>query len=291
MFDYKLLEALSSVVEEEGFENAAVKLYITQSAVSQRIKTLEQQLGQILISRETPPVPTKKGWEMIKLYRQVRLLESDLIEESDKQIYSIGVNADSLATWFLPVLQPLLTDEKFQIELKVDDQDKTSEMLKKGEVAGCVSSSSKAIQGCRVHYLGEMNYYPVSTLDFSRKWFPQGMTESAVAKAPSVIFNRKDRLHDHYLSMIIDFKTLDYPRSYIPSSEKFVDLIAMGAAYGIVPELQIRQEVCKEKLVILRQEELAVPLYWHHWNMETESLKAMTDLFLSKSSKYLKKNP
>ena len=41
MFDYKLIEALAMVAQKGGFDKAARALYITQSAVSQRVKLLE----------------------------------------------------------------------------------------------------------------------------------------------------------------------------------------------------------------------------------------------------------
>ena len=45
MLDYKLIEALAMVTAEGGFEKAAQSLLITQSAVSQRIKALEELTG------------------------------------------------------------------------------------------------------------------------------------------------------------------------------------------------------------------------------------------------------
>ena len=44
MFDYRLMDALVTVVEEGGFERAAKRLHLTQSAVSQRVKQLEEHL-------------------------------------------------------------------------------------------------------------------------------------------------------------------------------------------------------------------------------------------------------
>lgn len=285
MFDYKLLEALSVVAEEEGFEKAAERLFITQSAVSQRIKSLEEQEGQILISRETPPVPTEKGKILIKHYKQVKALESDISPGFDDRLLAVGINADSLATWFLPLLGPLLDRRAFSLELKVDDQDQTADMLKKGAVAGCISSSPNAVQGCRVHYLGKMDYYPVATRAFAEIWFPDGLIFEALKSAPAVIFNRHDKLHDRYLWEKLEFKSKVYPRSYIPSSEKFVDFIKMGAAYGVVPRIQI--EDASESLIMLSRQCIEVPLYWHHWNIESKEITALTDTLLDRSSDFL----
>ena len=53
--DYKLLKALSVVVQEGGFEKASRVLHISQPAVSQRVKLLEEQTGQVLLTRTSPP--------------------------------------------------------------------------------------------------------------------------------------------------------------------------------------------------------------------------------------------
>lgn len=59
--DYRTLQALDAVIRERGFERAAQKLCITQSAVSQRIKQLENMFGQPLLVRTVPPRPTEQG--------------------------------------------------------------------------------------------------------------------------------------------------------------------------------------------------------------------------------------
>ena len=72
MLDYKLLEALAQVVQSGGFDKAAQELHITQSAVSQRVKLLEGQTGQILLARTTPPRATEAGRNLLKHFRRNR---------------------------------------------------------------------------------------------------------------------------------------------------------------------------------------------------------------------------
>jgi len=75
--DYRTLQALDAVIRERGFERAAQKLCITQSAVSQRIKQLENMFGQPLLVRTVPPRPTEQGQKLLALLRQVELLEDE----------------------------------------------------------------------------------------------------------------------------------------------------------------------------------------------------------------------
>ncbi len=164
MFDYRLLSALAAVIDEGGFDRAASALGLTQSAVSQRIKLLEDRLGQLLLIRATPPRPTPAGQALLKHFRQVRLLENDLplalLPETDQRPtpLPLGINADTLATWFWPAISPFLQKHAVLLDLRVDDQDVTHRMLRDGEVVGCVSASERPMQGCRARYLGTMDY-------------------------------------------------------------------------------------------------------------------------------------
>ncbi|ERB64986.1 hypothetical protein N779_12690 [Vibrio coralliilyticus OCN008] len=122
--DYKWIEALESVVTQGSFERAAEALYISQSAVSQRIKQLEKFLAQPVLVREQPPRATMVGKKLLGLYHRVQLLESELVPEltnSDSErplAISIATNADSLATWLLPSLQQVLTTRNIELRLR-----------------------------------------------------------------------------------------------------------------------------------------------------------------------------
>lgn len=77
-FDPDALECLAAIVEEGGFERAAVRLSITQSAVSQRLRSLEVQVGTVLIVRSRPLKATTAGRLLLKHAMQMRLLRADL---------------------------------------------------------------------------------------------------------------------------------------------------------------------------------------------------------------------
>ena len=54
MLDYASLFALSTVVREGSFERAARALNVTPSAISQRIRLLEERVGCALVVRAQP---------------------------------------------------------------------------------------------------------------------------------------------------------------------------------------------------------------------------------------------
>ena len=279
MFDYKLLEALACVVHEQGFDKASRKLHITQSAVSQRIKLLEDQVGQVLVTRMIPPQATRDGKRLLKHYMQVKSLETDLErtmetkEGKSFQVFPIGINADSLATWFFPAIGRFLKDHKVLLDLKVDDQDETHKMLRNGEVSGCISSEKSSVQGCRVTAIGTMNYRLAATKNFIKQYFPQGFDEQSVKTAPAVIFNRKDDLHDMFFKKAFKKSFKNSPVNYVPSSEKFVRMIMDGLAYGMIPDLQGLEHIRSGLLVdILPSCHIGVKLYWHRWSLKSKLL-------------------
>lgn len=186
--DYRTLQALDAVIRERGFERAAQKLCITQSAVSQRIKQLENMFGQPLLVRTVPPRPTEQGQKLLALLRQVELLEEEWLGDeqtgSTPLLLSLAVNADSLATWLLPALAPVLADSPIRLNLQVEDETRTQERLRRGEVVGAVSIQHQALPSCLVDKLGALDYLFVASKPFAERYFPNGVTRSSLLKRP-----------------------------------------------------------------------------------------------------------
>lgn len=292
MFDYKLLEAFALVVQEGGFEKAATVMNLTQSAISQRIKLLEDRAGKILLSRTSPPQPTEAGRHLIKHYLQVKLLEeglegevSGVFEPSIK--LSLGINADSLASWFLPAIGNLLENGRLLIDLHVDDQEQTHKLLRDGVVVGCISNLASPIQGCKVDYLGAMTYRLLARPEFVSKWFPDGLTAAKVAIAPAVMFSRKDMLHHKILHLLFGTSIEVQTIHYVPSIEQYTQMISAGYAYGMIPDWQSDQLRAKGDVVEVHERAIdSVKLYWHRWNIDSVPLK-MFSAQLVKKAKHL----
>lgn len=293
MLDYKLLQALSSVVEEGGFERAAKQLHLTQSAVSQRIRQLEETLGQPVLARTQPPAPTELGRSLLRHAKRVGLLEAELerglasrstgAEDSKGhsalpwQTLALAVNADTLATWFTGAVLPLLAQERLLLDLRVDDQELTHKLLRSGEVAGCVSTRSQPMQGCQAVFLGFMRYHCAAAPHFAVQWFPGGLTQETARLAPAVVFNRQDSVHDKFLETTLGASPQDAPRHHVPNSERFVDFVLGGAGYGLVPHIQAAQPLDAATLVDLApRASMLVPLHWHCWNIPSALLTKLT---------------
>jgi len=286
-FDSDALECLAAIVEEGGFERAAVRLSITQSAVSQRLRALEAQVGTVLLVRSRPVKATSAGRLLIKHAMQMRLLRADLETDlkdlapstgavrEDERI-SIAINADSIATWALPALDPLVHDG-LPLEVITDDQDFTHEWLREGQVLGCVTTLKQALRGCKVQSLGAMQYVVVASADYAAAHCPQGLTPHNFRSIPFVAFNRKDDLPTEFVSRALNLRRVSLSQRFVPSSEGQVRAVLAGWGASIVPELLVQGLLESGQLVNLAPDiRLPVNLYWHCWNLDSEVIDRLT---------------
>ncbi len=278
------------VAREGGFDKAARALCITQSAVSQRVKLLEELTGQVLIARTTPPQATPAGQKLLRHYLQVKRLEDDLIGEMDElgnkgfTSIALGINADSLAFWLLEAIYPFLLEERVLLDIRVNDQEQTHRLLKDGEVMGCISTQEQPMQGCRIEYIGRMNYRMMATPEFAARWFPNGLAIEDVRRAPALIFDRKDELVHKLLQQVLEEVPTSIPNHYVPSVEKYAEFIALGLAYGMLPDQQSTPLISTGQMVDLSPDcHVPVKLYWHCWNLKSDLLKKLTQQLIRKA--------
>jgi LysR family transcriptional regulator (chromosome initiation inhibitor) len=288
-FPRDLLETLAVVMEAGTFDAAAQRLNVTPSAVSQRVKVLEQQLGRVLVVRSKPVRPTESGEALVRLARQLSLLEHDaataLRLEGDAPddgrvaftSIPIAVNADSLATWILPALARVATERDIVVDLHREDQERTAGLLVAGTVMAAVTSRSHPIPGCTVTALGAMSYRPVATPAFSARWFAGGVDAAALAVAPVVDFDRTDELQSRYLRAA-SVRPLSPPRHFVPASTEFAQAILLGMGWGMLPGAQADAAVASGALLDLDPSgAVEVPLYWQQWNLRSPALDAVAE--------------
>ncbi|WP_180022499.1 LysR family transcriptional regulator ArgP [Acinetobacter sp. YH16044] len=294
MLQSKHSEAFLAVAETGSFEQAALRLNITASAVTLRLQTLEKKLGHVLIVRERPCRPTLAGQSLLHYLQHSKLLEHNFLQNLTGQTanafyqVNIATNADSLATWLLPLLKDLLIEEKIVIHFQVDDQSQTHHLLEAGLVNACVTTESEAMKGCVAEYLGEMHYRFAATPDFIQRWFGQGVTRNALRAAPALIFNEKDDLHTQSIQKNFGLNPSQYPHHFIPSSTAFFDAITMGLGYGWLPDYQSKDLLAEGKLIELSTElSIDLALYWHHWNQQSVQLQKLTAVVLQHAKDHM----
>lgn len=292
--DYKLLDALAKVVELQNFDLAAKHLFITQSAISQRIKSLEESIGQPVIIRSQPIKVTSAGETLLSHYRMVQQLENEMLPSllpnapTEPLKVSLAINADSLATWFISALTPILSRYLVELDLIIERESVTLEKLKNGSAIGAVSSIAKPLSGYRSFELGEINYILVASKSFQQKYFANGLTTESLKMAPGISYDHKDDMHTRFISKHFNLAASEYYCHTVRSSEAFVELAKQGVAYCLVPELQIKNELANGELINLcPQKQLIETLYWHSWILVKGVNKKISEEIVSYGQKLL----
>jgi LysR family transcriptional regulator (chromosome initiation inhibitor) len=278
--DPRRSEAYLAAVDSGSLEAAAQQLNITPSAVSQRISALEQDLGTPLLIRTRPCRPTTPGMRLLQFLRRRALLEAEFLAEIENDAVpvrvALAVNNDTLASWLLPVLAPVLAEEGLLAEFVLDDQWHTFPLLEQGRALACISGEPEPMRGCTVTPLGIMRYRLVASKDFAQRWFPGGFTREAARKAPVVVFDRKDSLQAAFLLQHFGLPEGSYPFHYVPASDPFADGIRLGLGYGMLPLEQCAALLAAGLLVDLTPAlHMDVALHWHAWRIQPPRLERM----------------
>jgi LysR family transcriptional regulator, chromosome initiation inhibitor len=286
MLDARQLEALAAVVDHGGFGPAAKSLSITLAAVSLRIKALEEQLGQRLLVRGKTVRATPAGQALLVHVKQLRLMESDLLAGLQGaetrsgvrwQSLSVAINADSVASWFLPGVAPLLQKQRLLLEIVIDDQDHTHDLLKSGDVMGCVTTLSEPMRGCVSEPLGVMRYRCMAAPAVVQRCRTPGgaVSPHKLLAMPAIIFNRKDALQDTFLAQHFGLRQPNYPRHFAPAIDAFETAIELGLGWGMVPEQHLAGRPDLQE--VLPGATVDVALYWQHWARESVSAQRLTE--------------
>jgi LysR family transcriptional regulator (chromosome initiation inhibitor) len=286
MLDYASLAAVSTVVREGSFERAAQALNVTASAISQRVKQLEERLGCVLIVRGQPCRATETGRLLCRHVEQVGMLEQDLRaalprvapsgDAGGRSTLRVAVNADSLGTWFIGAMTGFLGGDRALLDIVLDDQEHTLDWLRSGEVQAAVTANSRPVQGCNSTALGKLRYAAVASPAYVRRYFPRGVSAAALAEAPSLNYDRKDRLQARWVRSVCKRK-VDVPAHWLPSIQAFIDAGVAGIGWGVNPLLLVQTQLREGTLIeLVPGRTLSVPLFWQHTRLQMPMLARLS---------------
>lgn len=282
--NYASLTAFREIIRSGSFEEAARRLYITPSAVSQRVRQLENQLGQVVIVRGTPCRPTVSGQALFRHAEQMDLLENELFSSlamPARQRLSVAVNADSIDGWFLDAMDAMSIDARFQLEVRVEDQAHSAVLLREGQVMAAVSASAEPIQGCSVSYVGTMRYLAFCSPAFYQRYFANGVDAESLQHAPVLVFNDKDGLQTQFIAAVTD-EVCQPPQQFIPSTSAYVEAVTRGLGWGMIPLFMAQPHRADGKLQVMNPDmPCDVRLYWHRWNIASASLETLSRCVLA----------
>ena len=284
MLDYAALSALAAVVRQGSFERAAAALGVTPSAVSQRVRALEERVGVVLVLRGQPCLPTEAGAQLCAHVERVRLLEGEVAGllpslagagQDGPMTLRVAVNADSLGTWFMPAAAAFARDTGALLDFVLDAEEHTAGRLRGGEVLAAVTADPEPVQGCRTRPLGALRYVAAASPAGLRAWFPDGPTPGALATAPVLRFDRRDALQARWAREVAGVD-LAAPTHWLPSTHGFVDACLAGLGWGLHPVALVEGHLAAGRLVELAPgHRLDVPL---HWQFARIGARALADL-------------
>lgn len=290
MLDYPQLAALAAIHRRGSFELAAASLSVTPSAISQRLKALEDRMGALLVQRGSPCVATQQGLRLIRHYEEVMLLEAalapELPESNDLTPIRIAVTADSLATWVLPALA---ASHGFLFDLVIDDQDHSIDLLRAGEVSAAITSHPGPLQGCDTLALGALRYRATASQGFMATWFGAGVTAASLSRAPACTFSDKDRLQRDWIAAQFGTQAgFAFPTHRIASSHGFVDAAVLGLGWGMNPEPLVAAHLRAGRLVeVVPDTALDVPLYWQFARVTGPAIAPLTAAIVRAAANHL----
>jgi len=299
MLDYTSLAAVAAVVQEGSFERAARILNVTPSAISQRVKLLEERLGSVLIVRGQPCRATEAGLLLCRHAEQVGMLEHDLRKALPKLTrngeatgphvtFRIAVNADSLGSWFIEAMAAFTNSERALLDIAVDDQQHTIEWLRSGEVLAAVTSNSRPVQGCDSVLLGRLRYVAVASPAYITRYFSDGVNATSLASAPCLTFNRKDLLQAQWVRRVCR-RAVDTPKHWLPSTQGFTDASVAGIGWGMNPVQMVQNQLRDGTLVeLVPGRTIVVPLYWQHTRLQVPMLDRLTKAVVATARKALR---
>ncbi|QNV39867.1 ArgP/LysG family DNA-binding transcriptional regulator [Rothia amarae] len=288
-FTAEQLRTFVLVVEFGTFEAAADLLMVSASAISQRIKAMEQTAGRVLIKRTNPVVPTETGEIVLRIARQSEYLSSELERElggsGGERTIAIAVNADSLSTWLLSAVGKLAREDRIFCDLRREGEQYSSALLRSGEAMAAITSDPETIPGCTVEKLGNVRYWIAASAEFVHRHFkqwPKQITVEELNAAPTIEYDHKDVGQKSSRALILKNFGLDEtvegesPSVYVPSSPDYARAIYEGIGWGILPTAQCEQQLKSGELVLLASEPLDAPLYWQRWKISSEVLDVVT---------------
>lgn len=276
-YNQAAVEALVAIVDHGTFDAAARTLHVTPSAVSQRVRALEREVGQVVVRRGSPCVPTEAGTALVRLGRQARLLDDEaraaLEEHVGRVEVTVAVNADSLATWFREVLAEVGGSSELTLRLVVEDQAYSAELLRSGEALAAVTSDPQPVQGCRCEHLGFLRYRPAATPALAERFRRGRGTDWR--RMPVVVFNAKDELqHDVLRDRGVTAPDVVH---LVPTSADFHEAVRLGLGWGMLPEPQLLPDLETGRLVTLGgRTHQDVHLYWQRWRIDSAALETLT---------------
>jgi DNA-binding transcriptional LysR family regulator len=258
------LEVFLTVARERRFSRAAEKLYRTQSAVSQTIRKLEDELGENLFDRSSREgVLTDAGQVLFeyaeKLLNLRRDAQESLVELRELQKGKLAIAANEFtALYLLPVLaefrrlHPMI---KITVQRSLGSRIPDDVLQHRAELGVLSYKPEEPRLHSIVAYLDELALVvpPQHPLATAREVSIRQLgAESFVAHNVSSPYREK------VLQTFQKYKTPLHMDLELPTLQAIKQFVALGNGVALVPEISVETEVARGELIRIPVRELRV---------------------------------
>ncbi len=266
--NYELYKVFYNVAKCLSFSEAAEALFISQSAVSQSIKTLEKRLNQKLFIRSTKRVSLTKEGELLLKHIEPAI---NLITRGENQLCAdpkVGVqlrigSTDTICRYYLVSYLNNFHKKYPNIHIKVSNGTsiQCAKMLERNEVDVIVTNSPNSALNDLMNIIPLMDFNDVFIVKKdSLSQYDHPITLQQLQKHPILLLEKRATtskfLHNLFLENSLDL----VPAIEIASNDLLIDLARIGLGIAFVPDFCIKdmddlaiidtvQEIPKRKLV------------------------------------------
>ncbi len=262
--NYELYKVFYYVATSLSFSEASKQLFISQSAVSQSIKTLEKKIGQTLFIRSTKRVQLTPAGELLLQHIEPAM---NLIQRGEEQIQNVNETqlgqlhigaSDTICRYFLVPYIQKFHQAYPDVPIKITNATSTVcvDLLEQGQVDVIISNyPNDRLNASYVHktvstfadvFVGNPNHYPETN---------EEMTFKDISEHP-VLLLEKNSTTSQYLHHIFLQHQLDLvPEFQLHSNDLLIDLARIGLGLAFVPDYCVKKEA-KDLKIIQTKEKL-----------------------------------
>lgn len=262
--NFELYKVFYQVASTLSFSEASKKLYISQSAVSQSIKTLERKLEQPLFFRSTKKVQlTPAGQTLLKhVEPAVNLLqkgETQLLDANALGLGQLHIGAsDTICRYFLIPYLKAFHIQFPDVPLKVTNATSPGcvELLSQGKVDLIITNYPNARMNDAYIHKTLSDFRDVfianpAAMDLQQETF----SFADLARHPILMLDRKSTTSEFLHSLFLQHQLELIPEVELSSNDFLIDLARIGLGIAFVPDYCLSED---DELKILETEE-AIP--------------------------------